>query len=1011
MRACAGCRKRKIKCDAATTNSWPCSACARLKLQCIPPQFVQDSDPAAAVAAPARPPLSLVDANKPEGMGAIVIEPMSQVDRTTTITSSFISPFNGLVGLPSGNGSASTQSHSSAAALNLAGLDYPVYRNGLADSVQSYNGVQNSYANGQIPSQVSMIHAPSASYLSAASQGRDCAAVSRPIDRNSFKQMTALTVVRSGGSGPLLRGPSHSHSVDNLRQSSLSSDSSVPSSQDPGSDVTSNIMMAPPYPSRSMAIAAGPTQSECSASPSVLTAVSSPPPLLAQSSPAEQHQSASVSSIGDISDAFGDLKIDETGIAPYIRQQRNNKDNKPAAGPASILTSIENVSESDKFGQRLNSLARASPPEPEQRSSFLPIPAAFAPQTDISLPEIVLPAGLLASTVTSDGSVVVPPEVLPSEEDALRLFDIFFTDIHPYVPVLHREAWYEAWAHDKASISPLLIEAVLACAARFDRGSTGLQAGLQNSDQSRHAGGIAHGHGHERGTRTGDGAAAGLHEAAKWLALANKHESEFFSEPRLSTVQAMILLLKAREAMPKKGYYYRSWQTLKTIVAMAKDLEMHEHYSLHVAGKACGLSARECLEHTRIWQCLLVLEALIGGSQGRADFGVSLDTVECRPDWVPPGTNAWELQRSRQFTYFMQIAYTIRVSLQRYHQIAKQVDWGADPYYASISSQLDKWIINLPGDLQINLTSKSLPIGPACDDASGSSPPKLPSHFIANMHTYLHLSIISLCRPLLLASKNFSAGGHQVDSLRLAFSKDVTKPFELKENFPFGSPAPSPSPRSHASSGRLPAVGDTMGNTGWDPTKIIDHWDMAFPASGSSIASSESPPSNRNAQPSSEHGDVFPSQLPPQCLSVQRTQQQPFDWISQTEGFAATTDTAMTGRSRGTANLTALGPAAPMPQGRVVPGVPNPYDHAQIHLYRQQGAAHQFTVADRLDHGGGHDVGMISNGITAGFTTGTTAHQRVQYPSELLPIHITAREWQKSVASAFDPHGVKRDWS
>lgn len=39
MRACEGCRRRKIKCDAATTNSWPCSACVRLKLTCLPPQL------------------------------------------------------------------------------------------------------------------------------------------------------------------------------------------------------------------------------------------------------------------------------------------------------------------------------------------------------------------------------------------------------------------------------------------------------------------------------------------------------------------------------------------------------------------------------------------------------------------------------------------------------------------------------------------------------------------------------------------------------------------------------------------------------------------------------------------------------------------------------------------------------------------------------------------------------------------------------------------------------------
>lgn len=42
MRACEGCRRRKIKCDAATTNSWPCASCVRLKLQCVPPSLNYD---------------------------------------------------------------------------------------------------------------------------------------------------------------------------------------------------------------------------------------------------------------------------------------------------------------------------------------------------------------------------------------------------------------------------------------------------------------------------------------------------------------------------------------------------------------------------------------------------------------------------------------------------------------------------------------------------------------------------------------------------------------------------------------------------------------------------------------------------------------------------------------------------------------------------------------------------------------------------------------------------------
>lgn len=44
MRACEGCRRRKIKCDAATTNTWPCSACIRLKLHCVPPTVNYDQE-------------------------------------------------------------------------------------------------------------------------------------------------------------------------------------------------------------------------------------------------------------------------------------------------------------------------------------------------------------------------------------------------------------------------------------------------------------------------------------------------------------------------------------------------------------------------------------------------------------------------------------------------------------------------------------------------------------------------------------------------------------------------------------------------------------------------------------------------------------------------------------------------------------------------------------------------------------------------------------------------------
>jgi hypothetical protein len=103
--------------------------------------------------------------------------------------------------------------------------------------------------------------------------------------------------------------------------------------------------------------------------------------------------------------------------------------------------------------------------------------------------------------------------------------------------------------------------------------------------------------------------------AANWL-ISSEHEAYFLDYPRLSTVQALLLLLKAREGAPKRGYYYRSWMTCKTIVTMAKDLELHEHHEIHSSGEDCGSDPVECFIKTRVWQTTLICEMMVGGPQG-----------------------------------------------------------------------------------------------------------------------------------------------------------------------------------------------------------------------------------------------------------------------------------------------------------------------------------------------------------------------------------------------------------
>jgi hypothetical protein len=97
-----------------------------------------------------------------------------------------------------------------------------------------------------------------------------------------------------------------------------------------------------------------------------------------------------------------------------------------------------------------------------------------------------------------------------------------------------------------------------------------------------------------------------------------EHEESFKDVSRLSTMQAMVLLLKAREASPKRGYFWRSWMATVSLVAMAKDLDLDDHYDTHRMGKSCGSTAHDCIAKTRVWQMCLIFEAMIGGPQGES---------------------------------------------------------------------------------------------------------------------------------------------------------------------------------------------------------------------------------------------------------------------------------------------------------------------------------------------------------------------------------------------------------
>src|SRR5699024_10088998 len=69
---------------------------------------------------------------------------------------------------------------------------------------------------------------------------------------------------------------------------------------------------------------------------------------------------------------------------------------------------------------------------------------------------------------TGAGSAIrIPPELMPPDDEVMSYFKTYFDDIHPYVPAIHRSHLYYQWQNDRSSISPLLLEALFACAGRL----------------------------------------------------------------------------------------------------------------------------------------------------------------------------------------------------------------------------------------------------------------------------------------------------------------------------------------------------------------------------------------------------------------------------------------------------------------------------------------------------------------------------------------------------------------
>ncbi|KAF8245927.1 hypothetical protein K440DRAFT_686106 [Wilcoxina mikolae CBS 423.85] len=284
-------------------------------------------------------------------------------------------------------------------------------------------------------------------------------------------------------------------------------------------------------------------------------------------------------------------------------------------------------------------------------------------------------------------AVKIRPNDMPTNEEAAELFSIFFNHIHPYIPIVNKTAFCRLWDTQREQISPLLLETIFACAGRL---TTQPQKGL------------------------------------KWIAMATKHLDCFLDVPRLSTVQALLLLLKARESAPQRGYFFRSWMSMVHIIAMARDLHLESHYELHKQGIGCQESPLECTTRTRVWQACFAYELMICAPQGR-------NNMQCEPSTVDLSTplrgsvelDDQEVIVHRNFIHFVRLIHNIRRMSDVHAKLKSSPNWRNDPQFLQSGPSLEQWSYDLPADLHIEVNTDLSQPGPEVE-----------SHLSGNLQTF-----------------------------------------------------------------------------------------------------------------------------------------------------------------------------------------------------------------------------------------------------------------------------------
>ncbi|KAF9177392.1 hypothetical protein BGZ50_008804, partial [Haplosporangium sp. Z 11] len=154
------------------------------------------------------------------------------------------------------------------------------------------------------------------------------------------------------------------------------------------------------------------------------------------------------------------------------------------------------------------------------------------------------------------------------------LIDLYFKHVHPYLLILHKPSFLRRLQDPKDPVPDFLLAAIYAVASHYAPG--------REQDGRRYF--------------------------EFWLSRLD----DTLDKPRLSTIQALLLIIKYQEGVKHTGFYFRTYMYTQMVIVLARELQLHKTTPVNMK-----LDQESHEVRRRLFWAIFVLDQFISVSQGR----------------------------------------------------------------------------------------------------------------------------------------------------------------------------------------------------------------------------------------------------------------------------------------------------------------------------------------------------------------------------------------------------------